>query len=252
MVLNNSLFVPPIVACSSVLAAGSTLLVGELSGCNKEPDVVVVTAGSAVAINATTISLSVTTPAADGVMPVYKGKVLYFGTTPIVFTQDGVITNTAASFPIQPATGAVAASATTSAFALYPLLSTTDMPLTYSDTTQDSTDHAGGLQGAMVKTNYEIQSAVSGRVRCDDIALNKEIYVVYALGDLASCGTLSYGTAILSAYSETNTVKDFIKYSFNLLWQPVTSVIKRKADLTPAQTTEFDLARRYLGIPDRP
>ncbi len=261
MVLNNARFQDPLISCDVVLGAGSCMLVAPLVGCNSEPTVYTVTNAAAVALNATTISLSVTTPATLAALPVYKGKVIYFGAVPIVFAKDGVITNTAASFEIEPASATVALNATADTFPLYPILSTSDMPLSFNDTTQDTTDHKSGLQGAMVKTNYEITTQVSGRVRCDDAGLNKvlfpaqktngKIYVVYSIGDVAGCGTLAWGTAIVSNYAETNATKDFVKWSLNLLWQPPTAIVKLRSDLTTAQQTEFDLAVKYLGLPIR-
>jgi hypothetical protein len=261
MVLNNSRFVDPLVSCDVVLGAGSLMLVAPLIGCTDEPVVHTVQNTAAIALNATSASLRVTVPATVGTVQLYKGKVLYFGTSRLVIAEDVLLTTTAAIVQVEQVATAIASGLTADTFPLVPLLSVTEMPIAYNDTLQDSSDFRSGIQGAMTKTNYEISTQVGGRVRCDDNALNKvifpgqksntKIYVAYSIGDPSGCGTLAWGTALVSNYSETNTVKDFVKFSFNLLWQPETAVIKRRADMTTVQQAEFDTAIRFLGIPTR-
>jgi hypothetical protein len=130
------------------------------------------------------------------------------------------------------------------------LSSATDLSLSFSDSVQDSSDLLTSFQASQSVTATELQTQISFRLRCDDIAYHAYIlpaykrraalYVSYWQGDVTSCGHWIFGRAYISNLSFQATTKDFLKGSFNLLWQSPYAYGTRRQELTTAQRTAFD------------
>lgn len=129
------------------------------------PTITTVTCTEPVAADDEEITVSI----ASGSIYIYRGDVMKFGSTLIVFAEDTTITNVAAAKAIYPAVGTVADNATAKTYALKPLLSLQDggTPQT-SGTQAESRNRRQGLYSAIAMFGRSYTMNANGtRVKTD-------------------------------------------------------------------------------------
>jgi hypothetical protein len=141
------------------------------------------------------------------------------------------------------------------------VLSTSELPVSFADTTEDITDHADGLQYSMTKTNFDITTAVTFRLRCEDPAMvniimpgadsNVRVFAILSQGNIDGCGLLLYGEAQLVNINTTAAVKSFVKGTMTIQWQAPTAVITKVDALSIAEILEYNANMDSFMLPKR-
>ena len=138
----------------------------------------------------------------------------------------------------------------------------TDNPLNSTDTLVDTTNTRDGLQGAEQKTNIMLEVPVSAILRTDDPAMcffhessqsDVEVTAVVALNG----GIYAIGRAIVANLQYPNPVKEVIRPTFQLKFQPPYDFVNTACwdfnnadDLVKIQTLNANL--RLAGLPALP
>jgi hypothetical protein len=212
--------------------------------------------GAATTALATSIQLRLQSPNIAGdSMLLRKGAILKI--LPVVggsvqIQQDTLVTyGTFTSVPIQPATIAFTANITVNqlVYETFQMLATTELPVAFNDQTEDTTNHASGMQYSTFKTKYDITTQVAYQLRCDDLALrnvvlpnadsNARSYAVLSQGSLTGCGMLLIGEVQITNVQQAAPVSNIVTGSYTLQWQRPTIVITKVSELSAAELAEY-------------
>lgn len=244
--------------CSSISNQGSILLVGELQNCADEPAVITITANAAVAVNATTMTIT-TDATADFYLR--KGAVLTFGTSPtpptVTVTAETLVASGVApvTIPIEAATVAITANLTATTWGLLKVLAPQTLPINEEASTTDTTDLTFGLQGSETVVKLMLNPQVQIISRLDDRAYHGIISKAAKVGGTIFCAfVLSdtshvFGRAVVSGNNKEFTQSDINKPTFNLLMQAPWYSYLAFAYETPANKTVINRARLLSGLP---
>ncbi len=249
-------FVPAISSCSEILNAGSALYVGKLVNCGDEPTVYTVEADTAIAINGTSASLAVTVPATLAQLRLRKGQRLVFGANSIVIAEDALLTNTASTVAIEPATAAVALNATATVWEMFKLLSPTALPIDTQSQAVNRTDLSFGLQGSEVKTKVSMTSQIEIIARPDDRAFWSVLFPasqnnddVYAMIVRSGDNVHAFGRTKVMNLTMPGQIEEILRPSFSLNFQSPFAVTEPFSYLSTAKQTQLNAIRALVGLP---
>jgi hypothetical protein len=261
------LFVKPVSSCDINLNAGSLIYVSKLNGCNLEPRLYTVSV-PAIALNAITANMAITAVSDDGVavtpltgisMILKKGQILYATlTTPVIVAQDTTITSVAAAVPIEPAAVAVTAGSAL-VWDREELTTVTDVPLSLSSTTENSTVLRNGLQGSTNKTKVELTVALQLLSSNRDLSIQRviapaaqgseNIYVVIA----KSSGYTAIGRSKVSDLNISGAREGQEEISCTLNFQAPFGLYFATLDTTINTTVQIAGMQnivKYVGLPN--
>jgi hypothetical protein len=268
-------FKPNIENCRDITSAGSVIYFSPLLPCDLEPVQSILKIVAPIpadpagtnSIGSKFIRMNIDSvssgPLGTASVNLFKGTLLTFSNGQVVQITDEIKTVGSGTnsnlVSVQPIGATLATGlATTPIWSVGSLQNTTDMSFGFNDTVSDNSDLISSFQSANIVTASELKTQVQFRLACDDITYHNYIlpayrgrsalYCSYWQGAPAGCGHWAFGRVYIANLNFSAANKDYIKGSFDLLWQPNYAYGTKRSELNAAQKASFDDLCLYTGL----
>jgi hypothetical protein len=241
--------------CREVLGEGR-LLVVPLEDCAREPVCYTVEVDTA-ALGDTSVTLTVTVPAAPQEINIYRGEVLTFPSGTVVTTQDATITDAGVVVTVEPLAQAFAAAETTEVFSVYDVCSLSSLPISHNIGTENNKVLKDGIQGSSTKTNVQPSSNIEGFLRVDDDGLwSPGLIFDSARSDVIFYGAMLrlnerqmyWGPFEVTAFDMSDQVEQLQKFTATITLQAGWSTAPQFDYLTTAEQDALNRIRNLFGL----
>lgn len=258
------IFVPSSTPCRLISTAGSLIKIAAL-GCLDDPPQYTLTLSVAIALNATSISVTPTASVPTSALAeisvtnplrLEAGRAIYFGTTPVIVAATTLITQTATPtvVPIRPAPAAVLITVTASVISSLTLLSATSLSEQGNTTAVESTDLTSGVQFATQQVGREATIPLEWNARVDDLAdwtilhraekALQDVYVhLYTPG-----GLNTFGRAQVVSINRNKAIKEVVRCTATLNMQPPYAEPTLYQYESASRQATIDLVARLMGF----